>query len=152
MSRLITACVFIVVRFMCGAAHPTGGDARPGIRKRACNKNRLSRNYWRQSPNSVGVLLKLGALRLEDSSALHGDARTEALDEAQSYYERVTTIDSNNTAGLYGLGVIGWTAAGLPGECAPRQAQSAMEPETPGPLRDRNTCARHTEREVRAND
>ena len=92
-----------------------------------------------QDPNNLPALLELGSLKMEDSSAAQGSLRLALLDDAQGYFERVVSIDFNNTAALFKLGVIGWTRV-FP-ELRTARAQLAMDPETPGPLRDAATRA-----------
>jgi TonB family protein len=82
-----------------------------------------------QEPNNVALLLKLGSLKLDEG----------ALADSQSYFERAAALQPDNTTALFNLGVIGWRQVfgGLRGA----RNQLAMDPETPGPLRDRSVRA-----------
>jgi len=93
-----------------------------------------------QDPKNIPLLLSMGSMKLADAGPLRDeDERAAALDEAQSYYDRVLSLDSQNTQALYNLGVIGWMRV-FPALRTAR-ADLAMDPETPGPLRDRDQRA-----------
>jgi TonB family protein len=89
-----------------------------------------------QDPNNISLLLSMATMKLADAGPLRDqDERAAAFDEAQSYFERVVSLDSQNITALYNLGVIGWMRVFPALQTA--RAQLAMDPETPGPLRDR---------------
>ena len=79
-------------------------------------------------------------MKLADAGPMRDeDERAATLDEAQSYYDRVISLDAQNIAALYQLGVLGWMRV-FPALQSAR-AELAMDPETPGPLRDRDVRA-----------
>ena len=119
MSRLILS---VLIGAGCCAAQSQVGDVRQSVEQNLAAT-------LQQDPNNVALLLKMGSMKLEDN----------APDEAQSYYERVLALDPNNTTALYSLGAIGWSRVFT--ELRTARTQLAMDPETPGPLRDRATRA-----------
>ena len=85
-----------------------------------------------QDPTNISLLLDMGFMKMADAGPLRDeDERAATLDEAQSYYDRVVSLDSQNTKALYSLGVIGWMRV-FPALRTAR-AELAMDPETPGP-------------------
>jgi TonB family protein len=135
MSRLITG--LIISAGLCSAqpvpqrvvSVPQSPEARQKLEQELGAK-------LREAPENISWLLAMGAMKREDAAPMHeGDARDAALDEAQVQFERVVAIEPNNTAAFYSLGVIGWMRV-FPALRTAR-AQLSMEPETPGPLRDR---------------
>jgi tetratricopeptide (TPR) repeat protein len=57
------------------------------------------------------------------------------LDEAQQWYEKLTSIDPNNKTAYYTLGVIAWTKTFQPR--MERRAMLGMKPDDPGPIKDK---------------
>jgi hypothetical protein len=93
-----------------------------------------------QDPRNVAKLLSLASLRLDDASGITNDQdRAASLDEVQILYLRANSLDPGNPDILYHLGVISWMKV-FPAVVAARR-EVAMEPETPGPVRDRSTRA-----------
>jgi hypothetical protein len=93
-----------------------------------------------QDPRNVPKILELAALKLDDASGVTGESdRAAALDEVQILYLRVQSLDSQNADALYHLGVISWMKV-FPAVISARR-EAAMEPETPGPVRDRSARA-----------
>ena len=126
MSRIVTA--LLISASFCAAQIGQGQQAEDAIAAQL-----------QQDPNNVALLLRLGAMKMADAGSVRDPvAKAAAFDAAQSCYDRVVAIDSNNTAALYSLGVLGWMRV-FP-ELRTARAQSGMDPETPGPLRD--TAAR----------
>jgi TonB family protein len=126
-SRIVTA--LLISASFCAAQIGQGQQAEDAIAAQL-----------QQDPNNVALLLKLGAMKMADAGAVRDPvAKAAAFDASQSCYERVVTIDSNNTAALYSLGVLGWMRV-FP-ELRAARAQSGMDPESPAPLRDTATRA-----------
>lgn len=93
-----------------------------------------------QDPRNIPKILELAALKLDDASGVTGENdRAAALDEVQILYLRVQSLDSRNADALYHLGVISWMKV-FPAVVAARR-DAVMEPETPGPVRDRSARA-----------
>jgi tetratricopeptide (TPR) repeat protein len=57
------------------------------------------------------------------------------LDEAQEWYQKLTSIDPNNKTAYYTLGVIAWTKTFQPR--MERRAMLGMKPDDPGPIKDK---------------
>jgi hypothetical protein len=93
-----------------------------------------------QDPPNVPQIRQLAALKLDDASGVAGEAdREAALDEVQILYLRVQSLDAQNVEALYHLGVVSWMKV-FPAVVAARR-EAVMEPETPGPVRNRATRA-----------
>jgi tetratricopeptide (TPR) repeat protein len=93
-----------------------------------------------QDPQNVATLLALGSLKLDEASAITKDQdRAAGLDEVQILYLRANSVEPRNPDILYHLGIISWMKV-FPAVVAARR-EVAMEPETPGPVRDRSTRA-----------
>jgi Tfp pilus assembly protein PilF len=63
------------------------------------------------------------------------DKKIEKLDEAQTWYQRLSDVEPRNKTALYSLGVIAW-AKWYPTLSVAR-AKAGMKPEDPGPLKDK---------------
>jgi hypothetical protein len=57
------------------------------------------------------------------------------LDEAQQWYQKLTSIDPNNKTAYYTLGVIAWTKTFQPR--MEKRAELGMKPDDPGPIKDK---------------
>jgi TonB family protein len=125
MSRLISA-LLVSVSF-CVAQDRSLSPERllPDIDAR----EKILTDRLQQEPGNVPVLLQLAGLKQDHRQ----------LDDAQSLFERALAIEPNNTAALESLGAIGWTRVFT--DLRTARTQLFMEPETPGPLRDRATRA-----------
>lgn len=89
---------------------------------------------------SVPDLLKAAGRKLDAASAILDESeRAAKLDEVQILYLNARSLDPANVDALYHLGMISWMKV-FPAVVAARR-QIAMEPETPGPLRDRSARA-----------
>jgi hypothetical protein len=89
---------------------------------------------------SVPDLLKSAARELDDAAAILDESeRAAKLDEVQILYLKAHSLDPTSVDALYHLGMISWMKV-FPAVVAARR-EIAMEPETPGPLRDRSTRA-----------
>jgi hypothetical protein len=90
--------------------------------------------------SSIPDLLKTAARQLDTASAILDESeRAAKLDEVQILYLKAHALDPANVDVLYHLGMISWMKV-FPAVVAARR-EIAMEPETPGPLRDRSTRA-----------
>ena len=63
------------------------------------------------------------------------DQKIQKLDEAQTWYQRLSDVEPKNKTALYSLGVIAW-AKWYPTLTVAR-AKAGMKPEDPGPLKDK---------------
>ncbi len=63
------------------------------------------------------------------------DQKIAKLDEAQTWYQRLSDVEPKNKTALYSLGVIAW-AKWYPTLSVAR-AKAGMKPEDPGPLKDK---------------
>jgi TonB family protein len=139
MVRLITA--ILLAPAIC-AAQPISHRERGPFEmpeSRAIPEQEIAAKL-QQDPNNISLLLSMGSMKMADAGPLRDeDERAATLDEAQSYYARVVSLDPQNAKALYSLGVIGWMRV-FPALRTAR-AQLAMDPETPGPLRDRDLRA-----------
>jgi hypothetical protein len=89
---------------------------------------------------SVPDFLKTAALQLDAASAILDESeRAAKLDEVQVLYLKANSLDPTNVDVLYHLGMISWMKV-FPAVVAARR-EIAMEPETPGPLRNRSARA-----------
>ncbi len=93
-----------------------------------------------RDPQNVPKILQLASLKLEEASGIaDGVERASKLDEVQILYLKANSIDSRNVDALYHLGIVSWMKV-FPAVVAARR-EAAMDPETPGPVRDRSSRA-----------
>lgn len=93
-----------------------------------------------QDPQNVTVILNLAAHKLEQASGIiNEDDRAAQLDAVQVLYLKANSLDPRNVEALYRLGVVSWMKV-FPAVVAARR-HTAMDPETPGPIRDRSERA-----------
>ncbi len=93
-----------------------------------------------QDPHNIPKILELAALKLDDTSGIINESdRAARLDEVQGLYLRANNLDSRNVDALFHIGVISWMKV-FPAVVTARR-EAAMEPETPGPVRDRSSRA-----------
>jgi hypothetical protein len=91
-------------------------------------------------PQNLPLILQLAALKLDQASALTADQdRASKLDEVQILYLRANALDARNVDALYHLGIISWMKV-FPAVISARR-ETAMDPETSGPVRDHSTRA-----------
>jgi len=89
-----------------------------------------------KDPRNLMKILQLAAAKLDDASGVQGEAdRESALDEVQILYLRAQSIDPQNFDAVYHLGVVSWMKV-FPAVVAARR-EAVMDPDTPGPVRDR---------------
>lgn len=78
-----------------------------------------------ESPNNAVTMAYLAQLKFHQKK----------LDEAESWYRKLVSIDPNNKAAYYTLGVIAWTRTFTPR--MEKRAELGMRPDDPGPIKDK---------------
>lgn len=93
-----------------------------------------------QDPQNVALILNLASHKLERASGItNEDNRAAQLDEVQVLYLKANSLEPRNVEALYRLGVVSWMKV-FPAVVAARR-HTAMDPETPGPIRNRSERA-----------
>jgi len=93
-----------------------------------------------QDPQNIDKVLRLAAFKLQAASGVTNEQdRAASLDEVQILYLRANSLDPRNVDALYHLGMVSWMKV-FPAVVSARR-EAAMDPETPGPVRDRSSRA-----------
>jgi len=79
----------------------------------------------KDNPNNAVTMAYLAQLKFHQKK----------LDEAETWYRKLVSIDTNNKAAFYTLGVIAWTRTFQPR--MEKRAELGMRPDDPGPIKDK---------------
>ncbi|MCC7175899.1 MAG: hypothetical protein IT159_11945 [Bryobacterales bacterium] len=78
-----------------------------------------------EDPNNAVTMAYLAQLKFHQKK----------LDEAETWYRKLVSIDPNNKSAYYTLGVIAWTKSFTPR--MEKRAELGMRPDDPGPIKDK---------------
>ena len=79
----------------------------------------------KENPNNAVTMAYLAQLKFHQKK----------LDEAESWYRKLVSIDAKNKSAYYTLGVIAWTRTFQPR--MEKRAELGMRPDDPGPIKDK---------------
>jgi tetratricopeptide (TPR) repeat protein len=89
-----------------------------------------------QEPKNATAIESLASLHYNEAQGTQAlDQKIKKLDEARTWYEKLTQVAPDNKAAFYSLGVITW-AKWYPALMTAR-AKLGMKPEDPGPIKDK---------------
>lgn len=112
------------------------GAESPENQQMAEAANREFLEVLRQNPNDKIAIQSLASLRYNQAQGIPSlDDKFKKLDEAKEWYQKLVTVDPNNEAGHYSLGVIVWLKWYPKYQSA--RIKLGMKSEEPGPIKDK---------------
>ena len=104
------------------------------------SREQILTSALQNDPQNIDKVLQLAAFKLQAASGVTNEHdRAANLDEVQILYLRANSLDPRNVDALYHLGMVSWMKV-FPAVVSARR-EAAMDPETPGPVRDRSSRA-----------
>lgn len=110
-----------------------GADS-PENNQYATNAQEQFKKVLDQDPNNAMAIESLASLRYNQATTPNAEERMKRLDEAKTWYTRLTTVAPNKKEAYYSLGVINYLKAYS--DDAAARSKLSMKPEDPGPLKD----------------